>query len=79
MTALKRQVGGDHYKRFPIQPVEFIERNRLPFLEGLVIKYICRHPWKGGVEDLEKAKHCIDLIIELRYGGRKDEKGREQV
>ena len=67
-TPIDRQVGGNHYKDMAIQPVEFIEKNGLGFLEGCVIKRICRWQSKNGVEDLEKAKHEIDLLIELRGG-----------
>lgn len=67
MSALDVQEGGGHYKNFPIQPVEFIYKNRIDYLEGNVIKYVCRHPTKNGVEDLKKARHYIDLIIELEY------------
>ena len=51
-----------------IQPAEFINKNKLPFAEGNAIKYICRHINKGGEQDLEKAKHYIDMIIERDYG-----------
>lgn len=67
-SALGVQIGGAHYKNFEIPPVEFIDRNKIPFLEGCVIKRMCRHMDKNGIEDLFKAKHEIDLIIELRYG-----------
>ena len=67
-TALDTQVGGDHYKKHVIQPVEFITKNKLGFLEGCVIKRICRYEDKNGREDLEKIKHEIDLLIELKYG-----------
>ena len=66
--ALSEQIGGGHYKDFPIQPAEFIEKNRIPFLDGCVIKRMCRHEAKAGVEDLRKAIHEIRLIMELRYG-----------
>ena len=66
--ALDRQEGGSHYKDLAIQPDEFIEKNGIPYLEGNVIKYVTRHASKGGREDLEKARHYIDLILELRYG-----------
>ena len=59
---LKIQIGGDHYKRFKIQPVEFITRNKLGFLEGCIIKRICRQ--KPG--DLDKIKHEIELIKKLK-------------
>ena len=60
------QVGGSHYKDFPIQPAEFIERNGLSFLEGCVVKRLCRWRRGGkGREDLLKARHEIDLLLEL--------------
>ena len=65
MTALDEQVGGSHYKDFVIQPVEFIHRNGIDFLSGNIIKYVCRWKAKGGIEDLKKAKHYIELLIEL--------------
>lgn len=67
-TALDTQIGGEHYKNYAIQPVEFITKNKLGFLEGCVIKRICRYENKNGLEDLKKAKHEIDLLIELKYG-----------
>lgn len=63
---MDRQVGGEHYK-MPIQPVEFIERNGLGFCVGNCIEYLCRYKRKNGREDLEKARHYIDLLIELEY------------
>ena len=59
------QVVGDHYKHMKIQPVEYIHANSIPYLEGNVIKYVSRWRGKGGIADLEKAKHYIDLLIEL--------------
>lgn len=67
-TALDTQIGGEHYKNYAVQPVEFITKNKLGFLEGCVIKRICRYEDKNGLEDLKKAKHEIDLLIELKYG-----------
>lgn len=67
-NALETQVGGDHYRQGGIQPVEYIESNHLGFCEGNVVKYVTRHQHKGGRQDLEKAKHYIDLLIEMRYG-----------
>lgn len=64
-TALDVQVGGTHYKGHAIQPVEFIHANKLPFIEGNCIKYLVRWRDKGGVKDLQKVKHYIDLLIEL--------------
>jgi len=63
-----KQVGGAHYKDMVVQPSEFINKNKLLFAEGNAIKYICRHAHKGEVQDLEKAKHYIDMIIERDYG-----------
>ena len=72
MSAYKKQVGGKHYLRYKIQPSEFVVENRLLYPEGCVIKYILRHQDKGGKEDLEKAKHFIDMIIERDYGDEKE-------
>lgn len=69
-NALDVQVGGGHYKKFNIQPVEYIHANGIGYFEGNVIKYVSRWRDKGGTADLEKAKHYIDLLIELekKYG-----------
>ena len=67
MSAYKKQIGGSHYRRMKIQPSKFINQNKLLFAEGNAIKYICRHQYKGGKEDLKKAKHYIDMIIERDY------------
>jgi hypothetical protein len=64
---LDTQVGGDHYKTLKIQPVEFINANNIPFLEGNAIKYIVRHASKNGVQDIDKAIHYLELIKKLRY------------
>ena len=66
--ALTTQVGGGHYKDLVIQPVEYIHKNRIGFCEGSVIKYVTRWRDKGGIQDLKKAKHFIDLLIELEGG-----------
>lgn len=63
--AAERQVGGDHYKNMKIQPTEFVHKNNIPFIPGNVIKYVCRYKFKNGIQDLEKAKHYIDLLIEF--------------
>ena len=65
LKALERQVGGHHYKGLAIQPVEFIHRNKLGFIEGCVVKRMCRWRAKGGVEDLRKAIHELELLIEM--------------
>ncbi|BCB27022.1 hypothetical protein SKTS_19080 [Sulfurimicrobium lacus] len=65
MSALETQEGGSHYKDLKIQPIEFIHANGIPFAEGSVIKYVTRWRNKNGVADLKKARHFIDLLIEL--------------
>ena len=69
MSALTTQIGGDHYKTAKIQPVEYIEANELPFLEGCVVKRVTRHakPTGKGRQDIEKAIHELQLLLELRY------------
>lgn len=64
------QVGGAHYRHFKIQPIEFITKNRMSFIEGNIIKYICRYKFKGEAEDLLKIKHYVDLLIKFKYGGK---------
>lgn len=66
-NALDTQVGGDHYKSMAIQPVEFCMKNNLNFCVSSAIKYLCRYKSKNGKQDLEKARHFIDLLIELEY------------
>ena len=68
MSATNKQVGGDHYKKHNIQPIEFIVSNGLDFLQGSAIKYIVRHRDKGGKEDLLKAIHYCQLMLEYYYG-----------
>ena len=65
--ALAVQVGGGHYKKLAIQPVEYGMKNGLNFCQGNIVKYASRYPDKGGAEDLEKVKHYADLAIELEY------------
>jgi hypothetical protein len=69
-SALDVQVAGDHYKTLAIQPVEYIHANKIGYFEGNVIKYVSRWRSKNGIKDLEKAKHYIELLIELetRHG-----------
>ena len=67
MSAYKKQIGGKHYLKYKIQPSKFVVENRLLYPEGCVIKYIVRHQDKGGKEDLEKAVHFIEMIIERDY------------
>ena len=65
VNALKEQVGGDHYSKLAIQPVTYINANGLSYLQGNVIKYVTRYKDKNGLQDLQKAKHYIDMLIEL--------------
>lgn len=65
MSALSEQPGGSHYKDKAIQPVQYIHANGLGFCEGNVVKYVSRWREKNGLEDLLKARHYIDLLIEL--------------
>lgn len=64
MNALNTQVGGSHYKKMAIQPMDYSMKNKLDPCQHTAIKYITRFREKGGIEDLEKAKHCIDMLIE---------------
>ena len=65
---LSTQVGGNHYTKMAIQPVEYILANGIGFCEGNVIKYVSRWKAKGGIEDLKKARHFIDMLIEHEEG-----------
>jgi hypothetical protein len=67
-SALARQVGGNHYAEMPIQPIEFITANNLSFLEGNIIKYVCRHRNKNGADDIKKAMHYCELLLQMEYG-----------
>ena len=62
-----KQVGGSHYKKYKIQPSRFINENKILFAEGNAIKYICRHRLKGKKEDILKAIHYLEMIIERDY------------
>ena len=66
-SALETQVGGDHYKGLAIQPTEFCQRNQLGACESNVVKYVCRHRGKGGRQDIEKAIHYLELLLEIEY------------
>jgi hypothetical protein len=63
-----KQIGGNHYQKYKIQPSKFVVENKLLFPEGCAIKYIIRHQDKGGKDDLLKAIHFIEMIIERDYG-----------
>ncbi len=64
-SKLREQVGGDHYSKLAIQPVTYINANGLSYLAGNVVKYVTRYKDKNGLQDLEKAKHYIEMLIEL--------------
>lgn len=64
-TPLSTQIGGDHYTKLAIQPMQYSMENGLDALQHTVIKYVTRFRDKAGIEDLEKAKHCIDMLIEF--------------
>ena len=67
-SATDTQVGGNHYTKLAIQPMRYSMENRLDALQHTVIKYVTRFRDKNGIEDLEKAKHCIDMLIEFERG-----------
>ena len=64
MSAYDTQVGGEHYNDMAIQPAEFILRNDIGWAEGCAISYLSRWRKKGGIDDLRKAVHTIQLLIE---------------
>jgi hypothetical protein len=63
--ASEKQIGGNHYKQYAIQPIEFITKNNIPYIEGNVIKYLLRWRDKNGTEDLDKCIHYIELLKEI--------------
>ena len=65
-SPLDKQEGGEHYQ-LPIQPIEYITKNKIPFIEGNIIKYATRHRQKNGLEDIKKIIHYAELLIELEY------------
>ena len=65
--AYKKQIGGSHYQNMGMQPSEFINKNKLPFAEGSAIKYICRHAAKGKEQDIHKAIHYLEMILDRDY------------
>jgi hypothetical protein len=68
LTANDTQVGGDHYKRKAVQPWDFIAANNLGYFEGNIVKYISRWRDKNGMDDLLKARHYLDKLIEIENG-----------
>jgi hypothetical protein len=73
MSALKTQEGGSHYKDMKIQPMEYSMANSLNACQHTIIKYVSRYKSKNGLEDLKKARHTLDMLIELEYGENAEE------
>jgi len=65
VQAKEKQVGGTHYSKYSIQPIEFITKNNIPFIEGNVIKYLLRWREKGGIQDIDKCIHYLELLKDL--------------
>ncbi|SMC27307.1 Protein of unknwon function [Andreprevotia lacus DSM 23236] len=63
-TANQHQVGGEHYRHQAVQPWDYIHANGIGYLAGNVIKYISRYQQKNGLQDLEKAAHYLQKLIE---------------
>ena len=72
MSEFNHQEGGSHYKSFVIQPSEYCHKNGLLWCESNIIKYVTRHKLKGKRQDLLKAKHYLDMLIEMDYGRVED-------
>jgi hypothetical protein len=66
-SALSRQTGGSQYKNMVIQPMEYCQKNKLGTAESFVVKYVSRHRSKNGAEDIKKAIHCLQLLLEIEY------------
>lgn len=64
MTELQRQIGGNHYKSLPIQPIEYILANDLGWCEANCVKYVTRYKQKGQAKDIEKAIHYLQILLE---------------
>lgn len=69
--ASDNQIGGDHYSRMVIQPIAYCELNGFDCLQQMVIKYVSRHKFKNGKQDIEKAIHTLQMIIDYQYSGNK--------
>lgn len=67
MKAYDKQVGGSHYKKMKIQPMQYSMANELDACQHTAIKYITRHEDKAGKKDLYKAMHTVLLLIEEKY------------
>lgn len=69
INALDKQVGGSHYKKLTMQPIDFIVKAKLSFIQGNIVKYISRYMDKNGIEDVEKCIHYSELAISLNDSG----------
>ena len=76
MSANDKQVGGGHYKNAKIEHWDFVAANGLDYFQGQITKYVCRWKDKGGVEDLEKARHFLDKYIEIERNRLSFTKGK---
>lgn len=74
VSALSRQIAGDHYKKYKIQPAEYMHANNIPFLEGEAISYITRWRDKNGLSDVRKAIHILEILIQLEETKEKHER-----
>jgi len=72
LSPLENQVDGTHYKTLKIQPVQYCHANNVPFMEGSVIKYVTRHKTKNGADDIKKAIHFCEMILQLEYPDHKN-------
>ena len=70
MSAKDKQVGGSHYKNMKIQTMEFSMANNLNACQHTAIKYICRYKDKGGIEDINKAIHTLELLKQIEYADK---------
>jgi len=77
MKATDKQEGGDHYIGYEIQPMEFFHRNKVPKPVGDIIQYVLRYPDKNGKQDLLKARHIIDMLLEWEYEDRPESTGAD--
>ena len=68
----EKQIGGEHYKKYAIQPTEYSEKNALSFAEGCIVKYVTRWRDKGGVEDLKKIIHYAEILIDIEQSTNRD-------
>jgi hypothetical protein len=74
MSAKDEQIGGDHYKKYPIQPMEFFHFNGVPKMEGDIMQYVMRWRDKNGLVDLRKALHLLTWLIELEEKRQAEER-----